>query len=148
MFSALRSAAAPRAALRTFSTSASRADMARLTLIGNLGADPETRNTKNDRQFVTYTVATQSVPPVDAETGERGTPKTTWHRVFSFNEHANRYLMNLKKGSKVYVEAAFEMREPEPGSEPSTPQGQRQILLRHENIKVVGQPKHSSDDHI
>lgn len=27
--------------------------MARLTLIGNLGADPETRSTKNDRQFVT-----------------------------------------------------------------------------------------------
>lgn len=72
--------------------------------------------------------------------------------------------MNLKKGSKVYVEAAFEMREPEAGSEPSTPQGQRQILLRHgtlhmqsvafpahpfpENIKVVGQPKNTSDEHI
>lgn len=39
--------------------------------------------------------------------------------------------MMLRKGSKVYVEANFELREPEPNTDPSTPAGQRQIFLRH-----------------
>lgn len=35
-------------------TSSHRRDMARLTLIGNLAKDPETRLTKNDKEFVVY----------------------------------------------------------------------------------------------
>jgi Single-strand binding protein family len=57
--------------------------------------------------------------------------KTTWHHVLSFNPGANNYLRNLQKGSHVYVEANFELRDPDPAAEPGTPQGQRQILLRH-----------------
>lgn len=49
----------------------------------------------------------------------------------SFSDNANKFLRNMKKGSKVYVEANFELREPEPDADPSTPQGQRQIFLRH-----------------
>ena len=49
----------------------------------------------------------------------------------SFSEYSNKYLSTLKKGSQVYAEATFEIRDPEPGSDPSTPQGQRQIFLRH-----------------
>ena len=63
--------------------------------------------------------------------GERPTPKTTWHRVFAFQESSKQYLLGLKKGSKVYVEANFELREPDADADPTTPQGQRQIFLRH-----------------
>ncbi|KIK65604.1 hypothetical protein GYMLUDRAFT_39083 [Collybiopsis luxurians FD-317 M1] len=143
MLAAIRSAVS----VRAFSTSAARADVAKLTLIGRLGRDPELRQTKNDNEYVTYTVATRSfVPgPVDAS-GERPPPRTSWHRVLSFQEHSNKYLQTLKKGALVYVEAAYELREPEPDADPSTPQGQRQIFLRHETIRVLAQPKSSDAD--
>jgi hypothetical protein len=49
----------------------------------------------------------------------------------SFSPGANTYLRNLTKGSHVYVEASFELREPDLNAEPETPQGQKQIFLRH-----------------
>jgi hypothetical protein len=78
--------------------------------------------------------------------------------VLSFLPGSNKYLQTLKAGSKVYVEAAYEIREPEVDADPSTPQGQRQIFLRHgaatdaifktcllimvvESIKVISGPK-------
>lgn len=57
--------------------------------------------------------------------------KTTWHNVLSFSPGANTYLRNLKKGSHVYVEAKYELREPDPEAPPDTPQGRRQIFLKH-----------------
>lgn len=63
--------------------------------------------------------------------------KTTWHHVLSFNPSANNYLRNLQKGSQVYVEANFELREPEANAEPDSPQGQRQIFLRHGEADAV-----------
>ena len=45
-------------AARAFSTSARRADLARITLIGRLVADPEVKSTVNGKEFAAYTVAT------------------------------------------------------------------------------------------
>ncbi|KAJ3758045.1 single-strand binding protein family-domain-containing protein [Lentinula raphanica] len=132
MFSAIRSAASSRAAARAFSTSVSRADVAKLTLVGRLGRDPEVKQTKNDNEYVTYVVATSTFNPGPADAnGERPPPRTSWHRVLSFQEHSNRYLQTLKKGTLVYVEAGYELREPEADADPTTPAGQRQIFLRH-----------------
>jgi len=36
----------------------------------------------------------------------------------------------------VYVEAGFELREPEKDADSATPQGQRQIFLRHGSLHV------------
>jgi hypothetical protein len=69
---------------------------------------------------------------------ERPPPKTTWHRIVSFSEYSNRQLMNLKKGQLVYVEAGFDIREPEAEADPSTPQGQRQIFLTHSKSCLLG----------
>jgi hypothetical protein len=66
----------------------------------------------------------------------RGESKTTWHHVLSFNPTANNYLRNLTKGSHVFVEANYELREPEPNAEPDSPQGQRQIFLRHGKYRL------------
>ncbi|EIM85559.1 uncharacterized protein STEHIDRAFT_60123, partial [Stereum hirsutum FP-91666 SS1] len=117
---------------QAFSTTSSRAaDMAKLTLIGRLGRDPEVRTTKTDREYVSYVVATQATPPPPSADGTRENGKTTWHSILSFSPTSNQYLRTLKKGSHVYVEANFEIREPDAGADPSTPQGQRSIFLRH-----------------
>jgi len=139
MFSAIRSAAASRATTRAFSTSSSRsADVAKLILIGRLGRDPELRMTKNDKEYVSYSVATTNFPPPPANPdGSRGDAKTTWHHVLSFSPSTNNYLRTLTKGAHVYVEANFELREPDPNADPDSPHGQRQIFLRHETIRVL-----------
>jgi len=139
MFSAIRSAAASRATVRAFSTSSSRSsDVAKLILVGRLGKDPELRTTKNEKEYVSYTVATTNYPPPPSNPdGSRGESKTTWHHILSFNPGANNYLRSLTKGSHVYVEANFELREPEPSADPESPQAQRQIFLRHETIRVL-----------
>jgi len=93
---------------------------------------------KNDKEYVSYTVATTNYPPPPPNPdGTRSESKTTWHQIFSFNPGSNAYLSKLTKGSHVYVEANYELREPEAGAEPGSPQGQRQIFLRHETIRVL-----------
>ncbi|KAK7695565.1 hypothetical protein QCA50_000201 [Cerrena zonata] len=130
MFSLARRAAASRA---TCSGIARASDLAKLTLIGRLGKDPEVRRTKSDKEYVSYTVATTNYPPPPPNPdGTRPEPKVSWHTVLSFNATSNNYLRTLLKGSQVYVEANYELREPDPTADPDTPQGQRQIFLRHE----------------
>ncbi|KAF9468905.1 single-strand binding protein family-domain-containing protein [Collybia nuda] len=142
MFGAIRTASS-RSSVRAFSSSAPRAaDLAKLVLIGHLTRDPESRQTKNDREYVTYTVATQNYPPPPPDAnGERRPSTATFHRILSFSENSNKYLQSLRKGTKVYVEAGFELREPEPGADPLSPQGQRQIFLKHETIRVLNRPR-------
>jgi len=61
----------------------------------------------------------------------RPDPGVTWHRVLSFNNSANNYLRNLLRGSRVYVEANLEIREPDRDAEPGSPAATRQVYLRH-----------------
>jgi single-strand DNA-binding protein len=79
-------------------------------LLGNLGADPEIRHTKDGRPIVNLRIAT-SESWRDKATGERR-EKTEWHRVSIFNESlckiAEQY---LKKGSKVYNEGQLQTRK-------------------------------------
>ncbi|KAI6004126.1 hypothetical protein EDD15DRAFT_2385194 [Pisolithus albus] len=142
MFSAARFAFA-NGQRRAFSTSSSRSyDVAKLTLVGRLGKDPEVRTTKSDREYVAYTVATTNYPPpppiLTAVTRQEA--GTSWHHLISFNPAQNSYLKSLTKGTQVYVEANFELREPDPNADPSTSAGQRQIFLRHETIRVLRTP--------
>ncbi|KAJ3485016.1 hypothetical protein NLI96_g5249 [Meripilus lineatus] len=143
MFSAIRSAAASRVSTRAFSTTPSRAsDLAKLVLVGRLGRDPEVRRTRTDKEYVSYVVATTNYPPPPPNAdGTRAEAKTSWHTILSFTPSSNNYLQTLKKGSLVYVEANYELREPEPNADPDSPQGQRQIFLRHENLRVLNRPR-------
>jgi len=142
-------------------------DMAKLTLIGNLVRDPETRLTKNDKEYMVYAsisllhnaktipssqiyyryprscsscrckwrydnatvVSTMFIDP--GILLERPPSPPTFHRIISFSEMSNKYLRGMRKGSKVYAETTFELREPETGADPNSPQGQRQIFLKH-----------------
>ncbi|TFK43260.1 hypothetical protein BDQ12DRAFT_171006 [Crucibulum laeve] len=149
MLGALRAATSRATSARAFSTSsARRADLAMLTLIGRLAKDPEVRLTKNEKQYLTYTVATSNYPPPPADpNGERRPSTSTFHKVLCFSESSINYLQNLRKGTLVYVEANFELREPEAGADPASPMGQRQIFLRHDKIRVLVNPKNHTSEH-
>ena len=83
----------------------------KVTLIGNLGADPEVRSTSNGSRVATLSIATSR--QWKSQSGEKQ-EKTEWHRVVLWNNKgstladiAERY---CKKGDKVYVEGAIEYR--------------------------------------
>lgn len=82
----------------------------KVTLLGNLGADPVVNNSPNGTKIVNLRVATSDVWK-DKATGERK-ERTEWHRVVIFNpqlaDTAERY---LRKGSKVYLEGQLQTRQ-------------------------------------
>ena len=82
----------------------------KVILIGNLGRDPEIRNTQDGTKVANFSLATSETWR-DKNSGERK-ERTEWHRVVIFNERlaeiAEKY---LKKGSKVYVEGALQTRK-------------------------------------
>ena len=82
----------------------------KVTLLGNLGRDPEVRSMQSGGRVCTLSIAT-SESWRDKASGERK-EKTEWHRVVIFNDNlvgvAERY---LRKGSKVYLEGQLETRK-------------------------------------
>ncbi len=82
----------------------------KVTLVGNLGKDPEVRNTQAGTKICNLTIATSETWN-DRTSGERK-ERTEWHRVVIFNERladvAEKY---LRKGRKVYIEGALETRK-------------------------------------
>lgn len=82
----------------------------KVILVGNLGADPEVRNTQDGSKLVNLRLAT-SESWRDRASGERR-ERTEWHRVVIFNPNladvAERF---LRKGSKVYVEGQLQTRK-------------------------------------
>lgn len=76
-------------------------------LIGNLGADPEIRNTKAGKSVASFRIAT-SESWKDKESGERK-ETTEWHNVVVFNEGLAKVIGQYgKKGMKVYVEGQLQ----------------------------------------
>jgi single-strand DNA-binding protein len=82
----------------------------KVILIGNLGRDPEIRNTQDGTKVASFSIATTETWK-DKQTGERK-DRTEWHRIAIFNDRltelAEKY---LHKGSKVYVEGSLQTRK-------------------------------------
>ena len=76
----------------------------KVILVGNLGADPESRSFSNGGEVVNLRIATsENWKDRDGNRQER----TEWHSVAIFNENLGRVAKNyLRKGSKVYVEGS------------------------------------------
>lgn len=82
----------------------------KVILVGNLGRDPEVRNSADGMKIVQLSVAT-SESWKDKTSGERK-DKTEWHRVVVFNERlADVCEKYLRKGSKVYLEGQLQTRK-------------------------------------
>jgi len=80
----------------------------KVMLIGNLGADPETRFTQDGTCVCNLRLATTE--KFKSRTGEQQ-EKTEWHRVVLWGrlgEIANQY---LKKGARVYIDGKIETRK-------------------------------------
>jgi len=81
----------------------------KVILVGNLGADPETRYTPSGTAITTIRVAT-SESWKDKQTGEQQ-ERTEWHRVKFFSRLAEIAGEYLKKGSQVYIEGRLRTEE-------------------------------------
>jgi single-strand DNA-binding protein len=73
----------------------------RVTLIGNLGKDPETKTTETGKKITHFTLATND--GYKNTEGER-VKETTWHNIVAWNGLADIAGKYLKKGKEVAVE--------------------------------------------
>src|SRR5215210_1731093 len=89
------------------------AGIAKITLVGNLGRDPETRYTPNGRMNVQFTMAVSR--RFNDQSGQQQ-ERTNWYRVTAWGglaESLDRMAQNgyLAKGKQVYVDGRLEARE-------------------------------------
>ncbi len=80
----------------------------KVILIGNLGANPEMRNTQSGSSVVNFNVATS-----ERWTGKDGQrqEQTEWHRIVVYGRLGEICGQFLRKGSKVYIEGRLQTRE-------------------------------------
>jgi single-strand DNA-binding protein len=85
------------------------ASVNKVILVGNLGADPESRSFSNGGEVVNLRVATSETwKDRDGNRQE----KSEWHSVAIFNEGLCKVAKNyLRKGSKVYLEGQLQTRK-------------------------------------
>jgi single-strand DNA-binding protein len=89
------------------------AGIAKITLVGNLGRDPETRYTPGGKMNVQFTMAVSR--RFTDQSGQQQ-ERTNWYRVTAWGglaETLDRMAQNgyLVKGKQVYVDGRFEARE-------------------------------------
>jgi single-strand DNA-binding protein len=77
----------------------------KVILVGNLGADPETRYTQGGAAITNIRIAT-SEKWKDKQSGE-DVERTEWHRIVFFGKLAEIAGEYLKKGRQVYVEGSL-----------------------------------------
>lgn len=66
-----------------------------ITIIGNVGQDPELRFTKSGKPVVKFSVADTR--------GKDESKQTQWHRITAFDEQAENVAEQIRKGSRVVV---------------------------------------------
>ena len=81
----------------------------KVILIGNLGADPETRAMPSGTTVANLRIAT-SESWRDKQSGEQQ-ERTEWHRVALFGRLAEIAAEYLRKGSQVYIEGSLRTRK-------------------------------------
>ncbi|KAJ9482281.1 hypothetical protein VN97_g11159 [Penicillium thymicola] len=131
---AMRMASGPQTT-RAFSSSPAHS-LARLTLTGRLGAEPELQATSSGQEIVKYTVATSH--------GNRENRQTTWWRVTNFvPEGAQRdFVLGLQKGTLVFVEGDAKMSpwEDADGNSRST------LNIVQRTLEVLKRPSNGGDE--
>ena len=83
--------------------------LSKISIIGNLGRDPELRYTPNGRPVASFTVAVNQSQK-NQQTGE-WVEETDWFRVSVWGDRAERMAESLRKGNKVFVEGRFKTRQ-------------------------------------
>lgn len=81
----------------------------KVILVGNLGADPETRYMPSGKPVTNMRIAT-SESWTDRQSGDRQ-ERTEWHQVVLFDKLAEIAAEYLRKGAQVYVEGSLRTRK-------------------------------------
>jgi single-strand DNA-binding protein len=114
----------------------------RVTLIGNLGQDPETKSTETGKKVTHFTLATKD--GYKNNEGQRIT-ETTWHNIVAWNGLADIADKFLKKGREVAVEGRIVYRnyEDKKGITKYITEIVLSdlVLLRNGEKSIKGQPK-------
>jgi single-strand DNA-binding protein len=84
----------------------------RVTLIGNLGADPKVVNLEGNSKLVAFSLATSST--YTDKSGVRR-ESTEWHDIVTFGKVGENCAKFLKKGSSVLVEGPLHYKDREIG---------------------------------
>lgn len=126
------------------------ASLNKVCLIGNLGADPETKSFQNGGKIANLRLAT-SESWKDRQSGERK-ERTEWHSVSVQSEGlvgvVERY---LRKGSKVYIEGQLRTRkwQDQSGNDRYTTEivlnGPRAVLVMLDGAQGGGNQRQSDD---
>jgi single-strand DNA-binding protein len=78
----------------------------KITLIGNVGRDPEVRETQSGTKVAHFSLATNHRMGSSGEEEER--ERTDWHRLTLWNRLAAFAEEYVKKGDRIYVEGRLE----------------------------------------
>lgn len=82
----------------------------KVTLIGNLGRDPEIRTSNDGKEIANFSIATTDTWK-DKLTGEKR-DKTEWHKIVCFNEGLINVIKTyVKTGAKIYIEGRLQTRK-------------------------------------
>ncbi len=107
------------------------ASLNRVTVMGNLGQDPELRYTQSQTPVCTFSVAT-----TDYRTGQDGQKieQTEWHRIVVWGKMGENCSKYLAKGRSVLVEGKLQTRNWE------DKQGQKRYVTEvvAQNVQFVG----------
>ena len=84
---------------------------AKVTIVGRLGGDPETRYSQNGTLILSFSMAADG----RRRGGNDSQPSTSWFRVSAFGQQAERLATMVErgyiaKGRQLYVEGQFEAR--------------------------------------
>ena len=116
----------------------------KVILIGNVGADPEIKKLKSDKNVANLSLAT-SDSWKDKNTGERK-EKTEWHRIVIFNDGlVNVVQQYIKKGSKLYIEGEIVTRKYEKDGEMKY---STEIVLQGFNSRLIMLDKKDSNGEV
>lgn len=115
------------------------ASLNKMTIIGNLGADPEVRYLDGGAVVATFNVATTE--KYTNRNGEK-VEQTEWFRVELWNEQAKVAEKYLKKGNSVYVEGRLrtELWTDKEGKERTS------LRVRATTMQLLGSPNDNRQD--
>jgi len=114
------------------------ASLSKVSIIGNLGRDPEMRYTPNGRPVTEFSVAVNQSTK-NQQTGE-WVEATDWFRVTVWGDRAERTAEQLHKGNRVFVEGRFRTREFEARD------GQKRVSLEITADSVINLDPRVRDD--
>lgn len=109
----------------------------RVTLIGNLGADPKTIAGKDGQSFVTAILATNEA----FKQNEEWKTRVEWHQLVMFGK-LTKVAEYLQKGSQVYVEGKLRSNQWTDGDGNT----RQSLSIVVNNIQLLGQSKSADEN--